>query len=56
MLKAGSYRSLKEFGLTESDLEKAADLAVKNPYDNPRPVTRDGVLEMLRAAWRGTRP
>lgn len=56
MLKVGSLRSLREFGLTENDLAKAADLAVKSPYDNPRPVTRDGILDMLRAAYGGRRP
>jgi maleylacetate reductase len=56
MLKVGTQKSLREFGLTEEDLEKAADLAVKSPYDNPRPVTRDGILDMLRAAYAGARP
>jgi alcohol dehydrogenase class IV len=56
MLSTATHKSLREFGLSESDLEKAADLAVKNPYDNPRPVTRDAVLDMLRAAYAGTRP
>jgi maleylacetate reductase len=56
MLKVGTCRNLREFGLTEEDIESAADLAVRNPYDNPRPVTRDGVLEMLKAAYAGVRP
>lgn len=56
MQQVGSQKSLREFGLTESDLEKAADLAVKNPYYNPRPITRDGVLKMLQAAYDGRRP
>ncbi len=56
MLKVATQKSLREFGLSESDLEHAADLAVKNPYYNPRPVTRDGVLELLRAAYDGRRP
>lgn len=56
MLKTATHRSLREFGLTENDLETAADLAVKSPYDNPRPVTRSAVLDMLRAAYGGTRP
>ena len=56
MQTTATKKSLKEFGLTESDLEKAADLAVKNPYYNPRPVTREGVLEMLRQAYLGKRP
>jgi maleylacetate reductase len=49
-------KSLREFGLSEADLEHAADLAVKSPYYNPRPVTRDGILALLRAAYDGGRP
>jgi maleylacetate reductase len=56
MLRAGTKKSLREFSLTAEDLEKTADLAVKSPYDNPRPVTREGVLDMLRSAYAGTRP
>jgi maleylacetate reductase len=56
MLQVGTQKSLREFGLTENDLSRAADLAVKNPYYNPRPVTRSAVLEMLHAAYEGKRP
>ncbi|MFY2822486.1 maleylacetate reductase [Ruegeria sp. MALMAid1280] len=52
----GRVKSLAELGMTEAGLDKAADLAVQNPYYNPRPVTRDGVREMLQAAFEGTRP
>jgi len=56
MQKVGMRRSLREFGLTEDDLERAADLAVTNPYYNPRPVTRVDILDMLKAAYEGARP
>jgi alcohol dehydrogenase class IV len=56
MLKVGQIKSLKDMGLSEADLDKAADLAVQNPYYNPRPVTRDGVRAMLQAAYEGRRP
>lgn len=52
----GRVKSLAELNMTEADLDKAADLAVQNPYYNPRPVTRDGVREMLQAAFEGRRP
>ncbi len=52
----GRVKSLADLGMTESGLDKAADLAVQNPYYNPRPVTRDGVREMLQAAFEGRRP
>jgi maleylacetate reductase len=48
--------SLRELGMAESDLEQAADLAVAQPYPNPRPLSRDGVLAMLTDAWHGRRP
>ena len=56
MQVAARKKSLKEFGLSEADLDKAADQAVENPYYNPRPVTREGVREMLQAAYEGTAP
>ena len=34
----------------------SSTLAVANPYANPRPVTRDGVEPLLRAAWAGEPP
>ena len=52
----GRVKSLAELNMTEADLDKAADLAVQNPYYNPRPVTRGGVREMLQAAFEGRRP
>ena len=49
-------RALKDLGLKEADLDRAADLAVKNPYWNPRPVERDAVRALLQRAWAGQRP
>ena len=46
-------RSLKEFGMPEDGIDKAADLAVKNPYWNPRPIERDSIRELIRRAWAG---
>ncbi|MBO1520498.1 maleylacetate reductase [Oceanisphaera pacifica] len=52
----GAPLTLKELGLAESDLDRAADLAVENAYWNPRPITREAVRELLQHAWSGTRP
>jgi maleylacetate reductase len=49
-------RSLAELGMQEEDIPRIADLAVADPYANPRPVTRDGVEALLRAAWTGAPP
>ncbi|MDP9177826.1 MAG: maleylacetate reductase [Gemmatimonadota bacterium] len=46
-------RSLAELGIREEDLERAAAIAVERPYPNPRPVTREGVLSILRKAFVG---
>lgn len=54
--RAATKRSLAEMGLTQADLDLAADIALQNPYYNPRPVTREGVREMLQAAFEGRAP
>jgi len=46
-------RGLKEVGMPEDGIDKAADLAVKNPYWNPRPIEREGIRELIRRAWAG---
>ncbi|TKA72183.1 hypothetical protein B0A49_02892 [Cryomyces minteri] len=46
-------RGLKEFGMKEDDIDRAADIAVANPYWNPRAVERDGIRELIRRAWAG---
>jgi maleylacetate reductase len=47
---------LADLGLTEQDLDRAADIATKNPYANPRPVTRDGIRHLLQQAYDGHCP
>lgn len=55
-VRLGAPASLKAIGMTEDAVDKAADLAVQNKYPNPRPVTRNGVRDLLHAAWRGEGP
>lgn len=52
----GAPTSLRELGLAEADLPRAAELATAAPYPNPRELTRDGIAALLDAAWRGERP
>ncbi len=52
----GAPVSLEAIGMRRRDLEKAADLAVANPYWNPRKVTREGVRGLLEHAFEGKRP
>jgi len=48
--------SLRELGMPEEGIARAARLATESPYRNPRPVEYDGVVELLGNAWRGVRP
>jgi maleylacetate reductase len=52
----GAPAALRDFGLAEADLDRAADLAVANPYPNPRRIDRAGIRALLQAAWAGDRP
>lgn len=53
---AGGPTSLREIGMPEAGLDRAADLAVANPYWNPRPIDRAGIRALLDDAWHGRRP
>ncbi|EWZ31518.1 alcohol dehydrogenase ADH4 [Fusarium oxysporum Fo47] len=44
---------LKELGMKESDIERAAQIATSNQYPNPRPLEFKWVFELLRRAWAG---
>jgi maleylacetate reductase len=52
----GAPTSLREIGMSGSDLDKAAQEAVKSPYWNPRPVDRDAIRQLLDDAYHGRRP
>jgi alcohol dehydrogenase class IV len=52
----GVRRSLKDLGMREEDLDRASDLAVANPYWNPRPVERDAIRGLIGRAWAGASP
>ena len=48
--------ALAEIGMPEDGIERAAELAVKNPYWNPRAIERDAIRDLLQRAWSGARP
>lgn len=54
--KLGAPTTLAEIGMPEDGLGKAADIAISNPYWNPREFTRDDLLTLLQAAYRGELP
>lgn len=47
---------LADLGLSEADLDRAAEIAAKNPYANPRPISRDGIRDLLQQAHTGICP
>ena len=53
LTKLGVKRGLKEYGMREEDVDKAADIAVSNPYWNPRSVEREPLRETIRRCWAG---
>jgi maleylacetate reductase len=52
----GAPLRLADLGLTEPDLDRAAEIATRNPYANPRPLTRDGIRHLLQDAYVGDCP
>lgn len=55
----GAPIALKDIGMRAEDLDRAADLAVSNPYWNPRPfgpAQRDEIRALLQRAFDGDPP
>ena len=58
-LENGAPVALKDIGMRQADLDTAADIAVTNPYWNPRPIgsaQRAEIRELLQHAYEGVRP
>ena len=52
----GAPTSLRQLGLREPDLDRAAELAVQKPYPNPSPLDLARIRALLQRAFDGTRP
>jgi alcohol dehydrogenase class IV len=52
----GARMALRDIGMPESGLDRATDLAVANPYWNPRPIERAAIRALLDNAFHGRRP
>jgi maleylacetate reductase len=52
----GAPRTLRDLGMPQDALDHAADLAVQDPYANPRPIERTEIRAMLARAWSGDSP
>lgn len=51
--RIGAPTSLAALGMPESGIDRAADLAMANPYWNPRPLDRHAIRALLARAWAG---
>jgi alcohol dehydrogenase class IV len=52
----GAPTSLAAIGMRAEDLDRAADLAMLQPYPNPRPLERDAIRVLLQRAFDGVAP
>lgn len=54
--KLKAPQSLKQLGMPESGIDRATDLAMKNPYWNPRPLQAEAIRALIARAWAGEAP
>jgi maleylacetate reductase len=54
--EAGAPLALKDIGMQQADLDRAADIAASNPYWNPRPIERTALRALLQNAFDGAAP
>jgi alcohol dehydrogenase class IV len=52
----GAPTSLAAIGMPATGIDRAAELAVKNPYWNPRPVERAAIRDLIARAHAGEAP
>ena len=52
----GAPVSLKALGMPEDGLDKVVELALANPYWNPRPLEREPLRRLIEDAFHGRRP
>ena len=52
----GAPRGLRELGMPEDGIDRCLELALANPYWNPRPLERHGIHGLLTRAYLGEAP
>ncbi|MFS2163265.1 hypothetical protein [Variovorax sp. Varisp62] len=55
----GAPVALRDIGMKEDDLDRAADIVASNPYWNPREISmaqRSEIRQLLQSAFDGVRP
>ena len=55
-LRLGAPTALRDIGMKEEDLDRACEIALSNPYWNPRPIERQPIRDLLQRAWEGAPP
>jgi maleylacetate reductase len=54
--RLGAPASLAALGVTQADLDRAAEIAMRAPYFNPRPLSQAAIRHLLQLAFDGARP
>jgi alcohol dehydrogenase class IV len=54
--RLGAPRALRDIGMPQDGIGRACELALKNPYWNPRPLEQDGIRALIARAWAGEPP
>ncbi len=54
--KLGAPTSLRELGMQEESIDRAADIAMANPYWNPRKLEHEKIRALIKQAYFGTPP
>jgi alcohol dehydrogenase class IV len=54
--RLGAPLALKDIGMREADLDRAAELATQSPYYNPRAVEQRAIRRLLDDAYYGREP
>ena len=54
--RIGAKRALKDIGMPELGVARAAEMALANPYWNPRPLDLEAIRRLIGRAWSGAPP
>jgi maleylacetate reductase len=54
--RIGAKRALKDIGMPEAGVARAAEMALANPYWNPRPLDHEAIRRLIARAWSGAPP
>jgi maleylacetate reductase len=54
--RIGAKRALRDIGMPESGIARAAEMALASPYWNPRPLDPEAIKRLIAHAWSGAPP